>query len=132
MNQIHLVGRIVRPIEVKKLSSDQQVVNNVLAVQRNYRNQQGETEADFIPFVAWNGMTKILENYCQKGQQIALSGRMRSRDYEDSAGARRYVLECVVEDITLLAGSQPNRSIDRDEFVDMGDLSQALVMELAN
>ena len=102
MNQVLLVGRIVRPIEVQAIGESYRVVNNTLAVQRNQRDKNGETITDFIPFVAWNRLSDLLEKHGLKGQRIAITGTMQSRNYTNSAQQAVYVIECVVEEVTLL------------------------------
>lgn len=102
MNQVLLVGRIVRPIDVQLIGESYRVVNNTLAVQRNQRDKNGETITDFIPFVAWNRLADLLDKHGQKGQRVAISGAMQSRNYTNNSQQAVYVIECVVEEITLL------------------------------
>lgn len=117
MNQAMFVGRLTKTVVVNKLDSNARVVNNTLAVQRFRRNQQGEFMTDFIPINAWGGLADLMEKYCQKGQQIAVNGRMQSRAYEDKEGVKKYVVECVLEDITLLSGGKPaNKEATHQEY----------------
>ncbi|MBD3949930.1 single-stranded DNA-binding protein [Tuanshanicoccus lijuaniae] len=102
MNQVNFIGRIVREIQCKTINENHQVVNNSLAVPRKQRDKNGELAADFIPFVAWDQHASVLEKYCQKGQRIAIQGRMQSRSYTNSDNQPRQILECVVQEITLL------------------------------
>ncbi|MBS4461705.1 single-stranded DNA-binding protein [Aerococcaceae bacterium zg-B36] len=102
MNQVNFIGRIVRDIQSKSLNEHHQVVNNSLAVPRKQRDKNGELATDFIPFVAWDQQASILQKYCQKGQRIAIQGRMQSRSYTNSDNQPRQILECVVQEITLL------------------------------
>ena len=117
MNQVNFVGRIVKEIEVKSIKTSQ-VVNNTLAVQRSRKNKEGEHLTDFIPFVAWDGLAKVLSNYCQKGQQIAISGRMQSRNYQNKEGQTVYVIECLVNDLTLLDRSFKQEKELTEELID--------------
>ncbi|MDO4432813.1 MAG: single-stranded DNA-binding protein [Aerococcaceae bacterium] len=105
MNQVMLVGRLVRPVEVKTVG-DHRVVNNTLAVTRRNRDKQGEILADFIPISAWGHLADVLSNYCDKGQQVGITGRMHSRSYTNSMQQTVYVVECLVTEITLLDGSR--------------------------
>ncbi|WP_282920470.1 single-stranded DNA-binding protein [Ignavigranum ruoffiae] len=104
MNQVVFVGRLVRQPELKELAENLCVVNNCIAVHRPLRNQHGEEVTDFIPFVVWNRLAEILVKYCDKGDQIALSGRMQSRKYENKEKQTVYVVECLVTGLTLIAG----------------------------
>lgn len=114
MNQVILVGRICRELETKKVGEDRQVVNNVLAVNRTYKDRNGETITDFIPFVAWNTLAKLLSRYACKGQRVILAGAMQSRNYKDSVGKEVYVIECNVNEITLL-DKPHHRKLDEGE-----------------
>lgn len=116
MNKVCFVGRLVRHPEVKELNENYCVLNNSLAINRPVRNQNGEEVTDFIPFVVWNRLARILEKYASKGDQIGLSGRMQSRTYEDKNHNKVYVVECLVTDLTLLAGPV-NRKLDLDSQV---------------
>ncbi|MBG9988782.1 single-stranded DNA-binding protein [Aerococcaceae bacterium DSM 111176] len=107
MNQAMFVGRLTKDIVVTHFDGNARVVNNILAVQRFRRNQKGEFMTDFIPINAWGGLADLMAKYCQKGQQIAVNGRMQSRSYDDKSGAKKYVVECIIEDITLLSGGRP-------------------------
>ncbi len=135
MNQALFVGRLTRPVVVKHLDADTRVVNNQLAVQRLRRNQHGEFMTDFIPISAWGGLADLMEKYCEKGQQIAVNGRMQSRDYDDKTGVRHYVVECVLENITLLSGGKPaNRDQSPKEEtveIDSEQVMESLDMTLA-
>lgn len=104
MNQVVFVGRLVRQPELKVLSEDLCVLNNCIAIHRPGRNQHGEEVTDFIPFVVWNGLAEILAKYCDKGDQIAIGGRMQSRKYDNKEKQTIYVVECLVTGLTLIAG----------------------------
>lgn len=96
------VGRIVRDVKRNKVGQNGRVVNNVIAINHYQKDANGERRADFIPFVAWNHLADLLHNYTVKGQQIAITGKMQSRKYTDSDNNDRYVIECLVEELTLL------------------------------
>lgn len=102
LNQTILVGRIVRDIDVRTVSMNGRVVNNVIAINRHHKNANGERLTDFIPFVAWNHHADLLKRYAAKGNQVALSGMMQSRKYSDNQGNDVYVIELLVDDITLI------------------------------
>lgn len=102
MNQVILVGRLVKEISIKTINTQHKVVNNVLAINRRNRNKNGEQITDFIPIVAWDHLAEILSNYCQKGQRIAIHGKLQSRHYTTSDDQQRYVIECLLQEITLL------------------------------
>lgn len=102
MNQVFFVGRIVRPVEMKLVGQNHRVVNNTLAVSRNHRDKEGNMQTDFIPIIAWDHLAELLDKYCEKGQRIALTGRMQSRSYINNLQQSIFVVECLVNEITLL------------------------------
>lgn len=105
MNRLTVMGRIVRGIELKEVGIDSQVVNNVIAIPKMRAN--GDSEADFIPFVAWGKRAELLDQYCQKGDLIGLDGRITSRSYEDKEGKQQYVIEMVVDTLTFIPNGRP-------------------------
>ena len=104
MNEVFLIGRVVRHPEVKVINDTTCVINNTLAINRPFRDQNGQEVTDFIPFVVWNKLAEIMGKYCSKGDQIALSGRMQSRVYQGKDQKKVYVVECQVNKLTLLSG----------------------------
>lgn len=102
INQVTLVGRLTRDPELKLTQTGTSVTNIMLAVQRNYRNQAGEYEADFIPCIFWNKAAENIVHYCRKGFMIALIGRIQTRNYENEDGKRVYVTEVVAEYVRFL------------------------------
>lgn len=103
MNQLMLVGRLVRPVEVK-LIGDHKLFENTIAVSRLRRNKNGEVLSDFIPIKAWDATAEIFQKHCAKGQQVALTGRLQTRTYTDNQQRSVFVAECIVSEITLLDG----------------------------
>ncbi|MGF3071959.1 single-stranded DNA-binding protein [Facklamia sp. P12945] len=102
MNQVTFVGRLCRDIQLKEVGDSAAVTNNVIAIKRPFRDRNGESVTDFIPFVAWNGLAKLIHKYACKGQRIALSGMMQSRSYLNAEKEEIYVIECNASEITLL------------------------------
>lgn len=113
INNVTLVGRLTAAPDLRKTPSNVSALQGTLAVNRNFKNQNGEREADFINFQAWRGTADIIAEYCGKGSLIGITGRIQVRSYEKD-GQRRYVTEVVAENVTLLEsrnsqGSQQNQ-----------------------
>lgn len=102
MNSIQLIGRLTREVDVKFTSSGTAVGTFTLAVNRNFTNQQGEREADFINCVIWRKSAENLSNFTRKGSMVGIEGRMQTRNYENQHGQRVYVTEIIVEQFHLL------------------------------
>lgn len=116
INNVTLVGRLTAAPDLRKTPSNVSALQGTLAVNRNFKNQNGEREADFINFQAWRGTADIIAEYCGKGSLIGITGRIQVRSYEKD-GQRRYVTEVVAESVALLEsrnsqGGQQNRGND--------------------
>ena len=77
---------------------------------RTFKNQNGEREADFINIVAWRQTAEIIAQYCGKGSQIGVTGRIQTRNYENQQGQRVYVTEVVAEHVDLLDSKNDSQS----------------------
>ncbi|OMC80218.1 single-stranded DNA-binding protein [Viridibacillus sp. FSL H8-0123] len=102
MNQVSLVGRITKDSELRKLQEGRVQTNFILAVNRNYKNQNGEIEADFVFCTAWGRLADNVVKYCGKGSLIGVSGRLQSRSYQKEDGKRIYITEVIGEDVRFL------------------------------
>lgn len=102
MNKVFLIGRLVRDPELRYTGSNLPVATFSLAVNRNFTSQNGEREADFINIVVWRKQAENVKNYLRQGSQVAIDGSIRTRNYEDQNGQRRYVTEVVADNIQFL------------------------------
>ena len=108
MNNVTLVGRLTKDVELKHTNSQTAVASGTLAVNRQFKSASGEKETDFINIVAWRKTAEILSNYTSKGSQIGITGRIQTRSYEGNDGKRVYVTEVVAESIVLLDSRPSN------------------------
>lgn len=108
INNVVLVGRLVRDPELRYTPSNQAVATFSLAVNRNFKGQNGEREADFINCVIWRQQAENLANWAKKGALIGITGRIQTRNYENQQGQRVYVIEVVADSFKLLE-SQKDR-----------------------
>ena len=106
MNKSILLGRITKDIEVRKTANDISTCQFTIAVNRNYKNKDGNYDADFINCIAFRNTADFIGNYFKKGNRVLLEGRIQTRSYKDKQEQTRYVTEVVVENITLLEGKK--------------------------
>lgn len=104
INKCILIGRLAGEPQIKQ-AGETTVVNFSLAVDRNFKNADGKKEVDFIPIVVWRKTAEIVAKYCNKGSQVAITGRIQVRNYEKD-GKKVYVTEVVAEEVQLLGHSQ--------------------------
>ena len=102
INNVVLVGRTTRDAELRYTPQNQAVATFTLAVNRNFKNQSGEREADFINVVIWRQQAENLANWAKKGALIGVTGRIQTRNYENQQGQRVYVTEVVADNFQLL------------------------------
>ncbi|MDR3241719.1 MAG: single-stranded DNA-binding protein [Lactobacillaceae bacterium] len=102
MNSVNLTGRIVRVPELRYTPTGVAVATFTLASERNRTNQNGEREADFINIVIWRKAAENFVNMTTKGSQVAITGRINTRQYDNQQGQHVFVTEVVVDNFTLL------------------------------
>ena len=104
LNQIILVGRLVRDPEVKKAKNGNTYSHITLAVPRSYKNVNGEYETDFIDCTLWQLMATNTKEYCKKGDIVGVKGRVESKVYEKD-DEKRYITEIIAEKVTFLSSN---------------------------
>jgi single-strand DNA-binding protein len=102
INNVVLVGRVTRDPELRYTPQNQAVATFSLAVNRQFKNANGEREADFINCVIWRQPAENLANWAKKGALIGITGRIQTRNYENAQGQRVYVTEVVAENFQML------------------------------
>ncbi|MGV3060652.1 single-stranded DNA-binding protein [Streptococcus hyovaginalis] len=109
INNVTLVGRLTKDVELRYTPSNVAVGTFTLAVNRAFKNDNGEREADFINCVIWRKGAETLANYAKKGSQIGITGRIQTRNYENQQGQRVYVTEVIAENFALLDSRNSNQ-----------------------
>ncbi|WP_347086800.1 single-stranded DNA-binding protein [Streptococcus rubneri] len=102
INSVTLVGRMAGDAELRYTPNNQAVATFRLAVNRPFKNQNGEREADFINCVIWRQQAENLANWAKKGALIGITGRIQTRSCENQQGQRVYVTEVVADSFQLL------------------------------
>lgn len=102
INNVVLVGRMTRDAELRYTQNNQAHASFSLAVNRPFKNQNGEREADFINCQIWRQQAENLANWAKKGALIGITGRIQTRNYENQQGQRVYVTEVVADSFQLL------------------------------
>lgn len=134
LNRVILIGRLTRDPELRYTQSGVAVTSFTLAVDRNYKNAQGERETDFITCVVWRQQAENCANYLSKGKLAAVDGRLQLRSYEGQDGVKRTVAEVVAEDVRFLSpkdggsggggsnyGAPPPAKTNQDDFNQIRD-----------
>lgn len=102
INNTVLVGRLTKDVDLRYTPSNVAVATFTLAVNRTFKNENGEREADFINCVMWRQQAENLASWAKKGALIGVTGRIQTRSYDNQQGQRVYVTEVVAEQFQLL------------------------------
>lgn len=106
INNVVLVGRLTRAVDLRYTSNGTAYASFTLAADRDFKNQNGERETDFINCVMWRKPAENLANYTKKGSLIGVEGRIQTRNYENEQGKRVYVTEVLAERFHFLENSK--------------------------
>ena len=99
LNKIVIQGRLTKDPELRRTQSGTAVASATVAVDRDFKNQDGSRDTDFIPIVAWNGTGEMLAKYFSKGRMIVVEGRLQLRDWTDNDGNKRRTAEIVANSV---------------------------------
>lgn len=110
LNKVIITGRLTANPELKTTQSGTNVTQFSLAVQRNFKNGNGEYNTDFINVTAWRKQAEFVSNYFGKGQLITVVGSLQSRSYEDKEGNKRSIFEVVAEEVLFAESRKSDNS----------------------
>ncbi len=117
MNKAIIIGRLTRDPEMRTTTSGVNSTTFTVAVSRNYTNQSGERETDFLNCVTWRKQAENVAKYCKKGTQVAVEGRIQTRSYDAQDGTKRYVTEIIADNVTFLGGKGAEVSGESNNYV---------------
>ena len=115
MNKVELIGRLTKDPEVRfTQTTNTQFSNFTLAVNRRFVKEGEERQADFINIVAWGKTAEFCSKYFRKGQQVAIVGRIQTRNWEDDQGQKHYITEVVAEEVYFADSKKENQEPKSD------------------
>ena len=134
MNKVILIGRLTKDVELKYTQTNNTAVDSFsLAVSRRFVKPGEERQADFFNIIAWNKLAETISKYLFKGNQVAISGRLETRSWDDENGKKHYVTEVIAEEVdfietknrqnndAILNSPVPVTSEDISDFINNGD-----------
>ena len=104
MNRVTLVGRLTAKPELRYTGSNLPYARFTVAVNRTFRNNDGQTEADFISVIVWRKQAENVCNFLDKGRLVSVDGRLQTGSYTDKDGNRRYTTDVVADSVQFLEG----------------------------
>lgn len=121
MNKTLLIGRLVATPEVVQTPTGKSVTRVTVAVNRKFKNSDGEREADFISVVFWGKLAETLVSYAGKGSQLSIEGELRTRSYEKD-GSTHYVTEVLGQAFQLLETRAQRAMRENNAVDDLADI----------
>lgn len=139
MNKVVLVGRLTAKPELRYTNSNTAFLRFTVAVNRNFTSADGKREADFINVVAWRKQAETISKYFDKGNLIAIEGRLQTGSYDDREGNKRYTMDVALDNFEFVEGKnksqsdggsfnepspydyQDSVSVENDPFAEYGD-----------
>lgn len=116
INNVTVVGRLTKAVDLRYTSNGTAYASFTLATDRDFKNQNGEKETDFINCVMWRKPAENLANYTKKGSLIGIEGRIQTRNYDNQQGQRVYVTEVLAEKFSFLESAKTaNNDVLRNE-----------------
>ena len=113
LNQVILVGRLTRDLQVNKSKNGIKVTTIPLAIPRSFKNIEGVYETDFIDCLAFDNIAENTEQYCKKGDIIGVKGRLQSRQIEED-GVKKNITEIISEKVTFLSSKSKDEKEEKD------------------
>lgn len=109
LNQVVLVGRLVKKPELRLTENGRKTSTITLAVPRNYKNLNGEYDTDFLECTLWTNVAENTSEYCQSGDMVGVKGRIQTRVITSTDGTKKKKTEIVAEKVTFLAQAENNK-----------------------
>ena len=102
MNKFLCICRLTKDVELNTTNNGTAVAKFSIAVDRKFKDQDGNKQTDFFNCVAWKSLAETLGKFCKKGSKIFLSGEVQNRSYEDSSGTKKYITEIIANEVEFL------------------------------
>lgn len=129
LNRVVLIGRLTRDPELRYTPKGVAVATFTLAVERNFKNAQGERETDFIPCVVYRQLAELCANYLAKGKLAAIDGRIQVRSFEGQDGQRRWVTEVIGDNVRFLSPKESNSTGSSEITEDIGAFAHEISLD---
>ena len=103
MNKVFLIGNLTKDPEMRSTQSGVAVCNFSIAVNRRFKNANGEQETDFLNVIAWRQLAELCCKYLAKGRKVAVTGSIQTRTYEAKDGSKRTAWDIVADEVEFLS-----------------------------
>ena len=131
LNQVILVGRLVRTPELQLTESGKKKSLITLAVSRGFKNQNGEYDTDFLDCTLWSSIAENTSEYCKTGDVIGVKGRLQTRLIDNEEGTKYKKVEVIADKVTFLSSSR-NENNNCEKFEDIDELENSSCEDVNN
>ena len=111
LNQVVLVGRLVKDPELVETETNKKMSRVTLAIPRSFKNMDGEYETDFVNCIMWDAIAKSAVEYCKKGDIVGIKGRIQSSVVEKDE-EKKYFVDVIAERVTFLSSKKPDEEAE--------------------
>ena len=115
MNKVILIGRLTKDVEIKLTSNQTKFCQFTLAVDRRFKDANGQRQVDFINCIAWRNTAEFISKYFHKGSRIGVVGSIQTRSYEDQDGQKKFVTEAVIDEAEFVESTTKTDDTDKKE-----------------
>ncbi|MBU0278080.1 single-stranded DNA-binding protein [Gemella sp. zg-1178] len=121
LNQVMLIGRLVKKPELRESESGLSYLKSTIAVQSQYRSKDGEYEVEFLEFTAFGKVAKNTATYCDKGSMINIIGSLTNNVYKDKKGINHYQISIIANKVNFLSkGNKKEEIKDTEDIFTLG------------
>ena len=121
MNRFECIGRLTKDVELNTTNNGVNVAKFTLAVNRKFKDSDGNYVADFFNIVAWRGLGENIHKYCKKGSKVYLAGELQTRSYDAEDGTKRYITEIIANDCEFLDNKSNDTTNDQPKMTPIPD-----------
>lgn len=112
MNRVFIIGNLTKDPEVRSTQSGVSVCNFTVAVNRRFKNANGETETDYLRVVVWRQLGELCGKYLAKGRKVAVTGSIQTRTYEAQDGTKRSAFDILADEVEFLTPQKTQSAPD--------------------
>lgn len=120
MNKANLIGRLTKEPELRLTANQKPYCNFTLAIDRKFKDANGQRQADFINCVAWNATAQFISKYFHKGSKIAICGSIQTRTY-DKNGQKQYITEVFAEEAEFVESTNQTQTVPATQNTEPAD-----------
>ena len=116
MNRVNLIGRLTKTPELRYTQSNKGITRFTIAVNRKFKNSEGDYDADFINCLCFEKRAKVITNYCEKGDLIGVAGRIQTGSYTGQDGQRRFTTDVVADNVQFIGSRRSETSTSNNNY----------------